>query len=136
MDGCRQGPGTWLFLRFSPRDRLEDHRANSQQARLDRTRDGKSSRATENVRLSLHAEVAIDYFEVRSADTQQELLDDTVKAYAEALELTKNRFEGGVAPRADVTEAQTQLNTTLVQASDIMVQRSRTRVRRQSSSPW
>jgi outer membrane protein TolC len=80
--------------------------------------------------------VAIDYFEVRSADTQQELLDDTVKAYAEALELTKNRFEGGVAPRADVTEAQTQLNTTLVQASDIMVQRSRTRVRRQSSSPW
>jgi NodT family efflux transporter outer membrane factor (OMF) lipoprotein len=78
----------------------------------------------ENVRLSLHAEVAIDYFEVRSADTQKELLDDTVKAYAEALELTKNRFEGGVAPKADVTEAQTQLNTTLVQASDIMVQRA------------
>lgn len=78
----------------------------------------------ENIRLSLHAEVAIDYFEVRSADTQKELLDDTVKAYAEALELTKNRFEGGVAPKADVTEAQTQLNTTLVQASDIMVQRA------------
>src|ERR1700684_2791076 len=35
----------------------------------------------ENVRLSLHAEVAIDYFDVRSADTQKELLDDTVKAY-------------------------------------------------------
>jgi NodT family efflux transporter outer membrane factor (OMF) lipoprotein len=78
----------------------------------------------ENVRLSLHAEVAVDYFEVRSADTQKKLLDDTVNAYSEALELTKNRFEGGVAPKADVTQAQTQLNSTLVQASDIMVQRA------------
>jgi NodT family efflux transporter outer membrane factor (OMF) lipoprotein len=78
----------------------------------------------ETVRLSLHAEVAIDYFEVRSADAQKRLLDDTVKAYSEALELTKNRFEGGVAPKADVAEAETQLNTTRVQASEIMVQRA------------
>jgi NodT family efflux transporter outer membrane factor (OMF) lipoprotein len=78
----------------------------------------------ESVRLSLHAEVAIDYFEVRSADAQKQLLDDTVKAYSEALELTKNRFEGGVAPKADVAEAETQLNTTRVQASEIMVQRA------------
>jgi NodT family efflux transporter outer membrane factor (OMF) lipoprotein len=78
----------------------------------------------ENIRLSLHAEVATDYFEVRSADTQKQLLDDTVKAYTEALKLTKNRFEGGVAPKADVAQAQTQLNTTLVQASDIIVQRA------------
>jgi NodT family efflux transporter outer membrane factor (OMF) lipoprotein len=47
-----------------------------------------------------------------------------VKAYNEALELTKNRFEGGVAPKADVAQARTQLNATLVQASDIMVQRA------------
>jgi hypothetical protein len=46
-------------------------------------------------RLSLHAEVAVDYFEVRSADAQERLLNDTVKAYAEALRLTENRFEGG-----------------------------------------
>ena len=78
----------------------------------------------ETVRLSLHAEIAIDYFELRSADAQKQLLDDTVKAYSEALELTKNRFEGGVAPEADVTEAETQLNSTRVQASDIMVQRA------------
>jgi NodT family efflux transporter outer membrane factor (OMF) lipoprotein len=78
----------------------------------------------ETVRLSLHAEVALDYFEVRSADAQKQLLDDTVKAYNEALELTKNRFEGGVAAEADVTEAETQLNSTRVQASDIMVQRA------------
>src|ERR1700732_57616 len=44
-------------------------------------------------RLSLHSEVAIDYFEVRSADAQERLLNDTVKAYTEALRLTQNRFE-------------------------------------------
>jgi NodT family efflux transporter outer membrane factor (OMF) lipoprotein len=78
----------------------------------------------QTVRLSLHAEVAIDYFEVRSADAQKKLLDDTVEAYSEALQLTKNRFEGGVAPKEDVAEAETQLNSTRVQASDIMVQRA------------
>jgi NodT family efflux transporter outer membrane factor (OMF) lipoprotein len=78
----------------------------------------------ETVRLSLHAEVALDYFEVRSADAQKQLLDDTVKAYSDALELTRNRFEGGASPEADVAQAQTQLDSTRVQASDIMVQRA------------
>lgn len=78
----------------------------------------------ETARLSLHAEVAIDYFEVRSADAQKKLLDDTVSAYSEALELTKNRFEGGAAPKSDVAQAQTQLDTARVQASDITVQRA------------
>jgi NodT family efflux transporter outer membrane factor (OMF) lipoprotein len=77
----------------------------------------------ETVRLSVHAEVAIDYFEVRSADAQKQLLDDTVKAYSDALQLTKYRFEGGVSPKTDVAQAQTQLEQTRVQASDIMVQR-------------
>jgi NodT family efflux transporter outer membrane factor (OMF) lipoprotein len=74
--------------------------------------------------LSLHAEVAIDYFEVRSADAQKKLLDDTVNAYSEALDLTKNRFEGGAAPKSDVAQAQTQLDAARVQASDITVQRA------------
>jgi NodT family efflux transporter outer membrane factor (OMF) lipoprotein len=78
----------------------------------------------DTVRLSLHAEVAIDYFEVRNADAQKQLLDDTVKAYSDALQLTKYRFEGGAAPKADVAQAQTQLDETRVQASDIMVQRA------------
>jgi NodT family efflux transporter outer membrane factor (OMF) lipoprotein len=78
----------------------------------------------DTVRLSLHAEVAIDYFEVRNADAQKQLLDDTVKAYSDALQLTKYRFEGGAAPKADVAQAQTQLDQTRVQASDMMVQRA------------
>jgi outer membrane protein TolC len=52
----------------------------------------------ETAKLSLQAELAMDYFELRSADAQKQLLDDTVKAYSESLELTLKRFKGGVAP--------------------------------------
>jgi NodT family efflux transporter outer membrane factor (OMF) lipoprotein len=78
----------------------------------------------ETARLSLHAEAAIDYFEVRSADAQERLLNDTVKAYSEALRLTENRFEGGAAPKSDVAQARTQLEDARVLASDINVQRA------------
>jgi NodT family efflux transporter outer membrane factor (OMF) lipoprotein len=74
--------------------------------------------------LSLHAELAIDYFELRSADAQKQLLDDTVKAYTDALHLTTNRFLGGVAPKSDVAQAQTQLDTTRVQDTDVTVARA------------
>ena len=78
----------------------------------------------ETARLSLQAELAFDYFELRSADAQQRLLNDTVKAFKEALQLTINRFEGGAAPKSDVAQARTQLETTQVQATDIAVQRA------------
>jgi NodT family efflux transporter outer membrane factor (OMF) lipoprotein len=74
--------------------------------------------------LSLHAELAMDYIEVRAADAQQRLLDDTVKAYADALRLTQNRLAGGYAPASDVAQAQTQLDTTKVQDTDIAVARA------------
>ena len=76
------------------------------------------------VNLSLHAELAYDYFELRSADAQKKLLDDTVKTYQDALQLTVNRFEGGAAPKSDVAQAQTQLQTTTVQDTDVAVQRA------------
>ncbi len=78
----------------------------------------------ETVSLSLHAELAIDYIELRSADAQQRLLDDTVKAYTDALRLTQNRLAGGYAPESDVAQAQTQLDTTRVQDTDIGVMRA------------
>ncbi len=78
----------------------------------------------ETAKLSLEAELALDYFELRSADAQKQLLDDTVKAYTDNLQLTLNRFKGGVAPKADVAQAQTQLDTTRVQDTDVTVQRA------------
>ena len=78
----------------------------------------------ETARLSLQAELAIDYFELRAADAQQQLLEETVKAFEAALRLTMNRFQGGAAPKSDVAQAQTQLDTTRVQATDIAVQRA------------
>jgi NodT family efflux transporter outer membrane factor (OMF) lipoprotein len=77
----------------------------------------------ESVRLSLHAELAMDYFGLRTADAQTKLLGDTVKAYQSALQLTTDRFEGGAAPQSDVTQAKTQLEQTRVQLTDLEIQR-------------
>lgn len=74
--------------------------------------------------LSLHAELALDYFELRSADAQKQLLDDTVQAYKDALDLTQNRFNGGAAPKSDVVQAQTQLDGARVQDTDVTVMRA------------
>jgi NodT family efflux transporter outer membrane factor (OMF) lipoprotein len=74
--------------------------------------------------LSLQAELAFDYFELRSADAQKQVLDDTVKAYETALELTENRFEGGASPKSEVAQAQTQLDSAQVQQTDVGVERA------------
>jgi NodT family efflux transporter outer membrane factor (OMF) lipoprotein len=74
--------------------------------------------------LSLQAEVAMDYFELRAADAQQKLLNDTVSQYAEAVRITNDRYLGGVAVKSDLTQAQTQLQDAEVQASDVAIARS------------
>jgi len=74
--------------------------------------------------LSLQAELAVDYFEARTADAQEKLLNDTVKDYEEAYRITNNRFEGGVAPQSDVDQAKTQLEAAKVEANDITLLRA------------
>jgi NodT family efflux transporter outer membrane factor (OMF) lipoprotein len=78
----------------------------------------------EGARLSLHAELATDYFGLRSADGQGKLLDDTIKAYQDALQLTNDRFAGGLAESSDVTQAETQLDQARVQRTDVELQRA------------
>src|SRR5271155_336845 len=75
-------------------------------------------------RLSLQADLAYDYFELRSADAEEKLLDETVQAYSRAFGLTEHRFEGGAAPKSDVAQARTQLEDAQVLKTDIMVQRA------------
>lgn len=77
-----------------------------------------------SVELSLRAELALDYFQLRGIDSHKQLLASTVAAYEKALELTQSRYHGGLASAVDVAQAQTQLETTRAQAKDLEVQRA------------
>ncbi len=77
-----------------------------------------------NILLSLQTDLAQDYFEIRTDDAEQQLLNDTVAQYQNALRITTNRFNGGVAVKSDVTQAETQLQSAQVVASDIAVNRA------------
>ena len=76
--------------------------------------------------LSVHAELASDYFTLRGLDLQQQFLDRTVADYAKALELTENLYRGGAAAIADVQQAQAQLETARTQAEDTRLRRAQT----------
>ena len=60
-----------------------------------------------NVDLSLHAEMASDYFQLRGLDAQTKLLTATVADLENQLDLTQRRLAGGVATEADVAQART-----------------------------
>jgi NodT family efflux transporter outer membrane factor (OMF) lipoprotein len=78
----------------------------------------------ENIRLSAQATLATDYFLIAANDMQAAVLKDTIEAYQKNLELTNNRFNGGVASKSDVTLAQTQLYGAQAQATDLHIARA------------
>lgn len=77
-----------------------------------------------NARLSAQATLAQTYFQLRTLDATQKLLDDTVAAYAQSLKLTQNQYAQGVAARSDVIQAQTQLRSAQAAAIDNGVARA------------
>ncbi len=83
-----------------------------------------SSAERANILLSLQAELAFDYFNLRSDDALQQLLNDTVTQFREAVRITTNRYNGGLAIKSDVTQAQTELQTAIVAASDVAIERA------------
>jgi NodT family efflux transporter outer membrane factor (OMF) lipoprotein len=76
------------------------------------------------VNLSMHAELAFDYFQARSLDAEEQLLNTTVKEFEQALELNESRFKGGIASEVDVEQAKTILQTTRAEAVDVGVARA------------
>jgi NodT family efflux transporter outer membrane factor (OMF) lipoprotein len=72
-----------------------------------------------NTRLSLQAELAADYFQLRGEDSMKELLDSTVVAYRQSLELTRALYETGIDSDEAVAQAETQLEAT--EAQDVGV---------------
>jgi outer membrane protein, multidrug efflux system len=78
----------------------------------------------EALKLALQAEVAADYFALRSLDDQYQLLENTVVAYRRSLELTQNRRKGGIATELDVSQAETQLANAQAQIPSVELQRT------------
>jgi NodT family efflux transporter outer membrane factor (OMF) lipoprotein len=103
-------PDFWGRVRLS----VENEIANAQSSAAD----------VENARLGIQAELAADYFLLRRLDMDQALYATTISAYERALKLTVDRFNGGVASKADVLQAQTQLASARSQAIDLTSQRA------------
>jgi NodT family efflux transporter outer membrane factor (OMF) lipoprotein len=78
----------------------------------------------EAVRLSVHAELAVDYFALRGIDAERDLLVKSIADYEKALRLTRDRHAQGIVSGVDVAQAETQLETTRAQATELEVQRA------------
>ena len=76
--------------------------------------------------LEQHAELATDYYTLRSEDAEQVLLENTVHDYARSLELTEHLYQGGAAAVADVDQARAQLEGARTQAAEVALQRAQT----------
>lgn len=94
------------------RRQVEANRANAQASAADLAA----------ARLSAQAALVQSYLQLRINDARQRLLTATVSNYERALTITRNRYQGGVASQADVAQAETQLKTAQVQATDLLMQ--------------
>lgn len=75
-------------------------------------------------RLSAQGELAANYFQIRQSDAQRALLATTIEGYERVLQITKNRFEAGIAGKSDILQAETQLANARVDALSLTRQRS------------
>jgi hydrophobe/amphiphile efflux-1 (HAE1) family protein/NodT family efflux transporter outer membrane factor (OMF) lipoprotein len=76
------------------------------------------------MRLSVQAELATDYFQLRMADETHALLEDSIKAFERSLQITQAQYDAGVVSRGDVILAETQLKQTQAQAIDLAIGRA------------
>lgn len=71
------------------------------------------------VALSRHADLAMDYFNVRQFDAEARLVSDTVAAYSQAETMVRLRYQAGVSSAMDLAEAKTQRESTEAQLIDL-----------------
>jgi NodT family efflux transporter outer membrane factor (OMF) lipoprotein len=103
-------PDVWGRIRRE----IENARANAQASAADLA----------NARLSAQMELAADYITLRELDEQKRFDDDTVKAYAESLKITQNKFDAGVAAQSDVDQAETTLHNEMAADTALESQRA------------
>ncbi len=78
----------------------------------------------ENTRLTVQTDVAVDYFQLRGQDALKQLLDSTVIAFEQSLDLTRALYETGIDSEEAVAQAETQLEATQAQDAALGVQRA------------
>jgi len=93
---------------------------------IEASRAGEEASAAdlENARLSLQAQLATAYFQLRVADATRELLEDSVKAFQTSFQIAQNRYAAGVAAKVDVVQAESQLKSVEAQAIDLRATRA------------
>jgi NodT family efflux transporter outer membrane factor (OMF) lipoprotein len=74
-------------------------------------------------RLSAQGELVANFFSLRQTDAQRELLAQTIEGYQRMLQITRNRFDAGIAAKSDVLQAQTQLAN--ARSDDLTLERQR-----------
>jgi NodT family efflux transporter outer membrane factor (OMF) lipoprotein len=78
----------------------------------------------ESEKLSLQAQLAIAYYQLRAQDEMQTLFSETVMAYQRSLDLNQSLQQTGVGTEEVVIQAQTQLETVRAQATNLAIARS------------
>ena len=78
----------------------------------------------ETIRLMIQAEVAVDYFTLRTLDSQRAVLNSSIQVFAKSFQLTRNLRDGGAVSDLDVAQAQTVLKTTQAQLPAVTLQRA------------
>jgi NodT family efflux transporter outer membrane factor (OMF) lipoprotein len=74
--------------------------------------------------LSLQTTLAVDYFQLRAVDQLKRLLDQTITDYTRSLEITNNQYKVGIVSKADVAQAQSQLDAAKSQMINTGIQRA------------
>jgi NodT family efflux transporter outer membrane factor (OMF) lipoprotein len=77
-----------------------------------------------NAQLSAQMELAADYITMRQLDEQKRFDDATVKAYAQSLQITRNKYDAGAAAQSDVDQAETQLHNEMAADTALGQQRA------------
>ncbi|MGH7991782.1 MAG: efflux transporter outer membrane subunit, partial [Limisphaerales bacterium] len=94
------------------------------EAQAARARFTASADDLQSAKLDVAAEVADDYFALRTLDDEYDLVTSTIEDYRRSLELTQNRRRGGIASDLDVSQAETQLHTAEAQLPDLQLRRA------------
>jgi len=73
--------------------------------------------------LTLTADVAQDYYQLRGLEAQEAILEESVKLYRDQLNLIDRQLKAGIASTLDLEQTQTLLSSALASKTDITRQR-------------